>query len=89
MKERRWLANPYEQKADGAFFICIKKSLIEIGLIEISGGYNAVDKPRSTCDHLKGAIGNLYMLGELAHHYKKLQMKPFKGPGFFLHAYGK
>ncbi|CAJ0649163.1 1055_t:CDS:2, partial [Entrophospora sp. SA101] len=53
------------------------KSLVEIGHLEISGGYNIVDKPRSTWDHLKGAIGNVYMLGELAHCYKKASFQSF------------
>ncbi|CAJ0841042.1 5156_t:CDS:10, partial [Entrophospora sp. SA101] len=89
-RKRKKVVNSYEQKADGAFFTCIKKSLVEIGHLEISGGYNIVDKPRSTWDHLKGAIGNVYMLGELAHCYKKASNEAFsKVQVFFLHAYEK
>ncbi|CAJ0639825.1 169_t:CDS:2 [Entrophospora sp. SA101] len=59
---RRKKESYYEQKSDGVFLLCLKNHYIEIGHVEISGGYGCIDKPRSTWDHLKGAVGNFYML---------------------------
>ncbi|CAJ0631731.1 7566_t:CDS:2 [Entrophospora sp. SA101] len=50
---KRKKESDYEQKSDGVFLMCLKNHYIEIGHVEISGGYGCIDKPRSTWDHLK------------------------------------
>jgi len=78
-----------EQKADGVFFMRLGKEYIEIGHIELSGGYDCNDKPRSTWDHLKGVIGNIYMLGDLSYRFEKAFYETFsKLRVTFLHTFG-
>ncbi|CAJ0898185.1 1641_t:CDS:2 [Entrophospora sp. SA101] len=74
---KRKKESDYEQKSDGVFLMCLKNHYIEIGHVEISGGYGCIDKPRSTWDHLKGAVGNIYMLGDLSYCYKKASYRTF------------
>jgi len=48
--ERRKCLNSFEQKADGVFYVQLKKSFIEIGHLEMSGGHGHKDIPRATWD---------------------------------------
>ncbi|CAJ0642689.1 11334_t:CDS:2 [Entrophospora sp. SA101] len=53
------------QLCDGVF----KASNLKLAHLEMSGGHGLIDKLRSTWDHVKGFIGYLYMLDELACKY--------------------
>nr|CAG8494566.1 12161_t:CDS:2 [Entrophospora candida] len=55
----------------------IALSSIESYCRKISGGYGYIDKPQSTWYHLKGMIGNIYMLGDLSYCYEKASYKTF------------
>ncbi|CAG8641439.1 13014_t:CDS:2, partial [Ambispora gerdemannii] len=61
----------FEQKADGVFFVRLKKSTVEVGHLEMSGGYGHKDLPRSTWDGCcKLSIGNAYMLEEIGERFR-------------------
>ncbi|CAJ0757890.1 10818_t:CDS:2 [Entrophospora sp. SA101] len=70
-RERRKCVTSFEQKADGVFSVRLKKSSIEVGHLEISGGYGDKDLPRSTWDGCcKLPIGNAYMLEEIGERFR-------------------
>ncbi|CAG8724964.1 13336_t:CDS:2, partial [Dentiscutata heterogama] len=70
-RSRRKCTSSYEQKSDGVFTVKLKKSLIEIGHLEMSGGYGYKDIPRSTWDGCcKLPIGNSYMLEEIGEQFR-------------------
>ncbi len=65
-RSRRKCISSYEQKSDGVFTVKLKKSLIEVGHLEMSGGYGHKDIPHSTWDGCcKLPVGNSYMLEEI------------------------
>ncbi|CAG8658706.1 8053_t:CDS:2, partial [Paraglomus occultum] len=80
---------PFEQKADGRFLARLKRSRIEIGHLEMSGGYGHREIPRSTWDGCcKGSLGNMYMLEEIGERYHKVSPKSFANTYvFFVHTY--
>lgn len=71
----------FEQKADGRFLARLKRSCIEIGHLEMSGGYGHREIPRSTWDGCcKGPLGNMYRIcsrrsvrGIAKHHQSHLR----------------
>ncbi|CAJ0750847.1 2864_t:CDS:2 [Entrophospora sp. SA101] len=87
-RRRRKATNHYEQKADGVFLMCLNNCLLEVGHLEISGGYGHQEPPRSTWDHVKGAVGAAYMLTELSQRYKKGNRSTFsKVQTHFVHVF--
>ncbi|RHZ90073.1 hypothetical protein Glove_8g17 [Diversispora epigaea] len=65
-RERRRCNTVFEQKADGIFVVRLKKSFVEVGHLEMSGGHGHRDFSRSTWDGCcKLPIGNAYMLEEI------------------------
>ena len=88
-RKRKKVTTHFEQKADGIFLMQDKKLLIEIGHLERSGGYGYVDRLRTAWDHLRGAVGNIYMLKDLSCRFGKAKQETFsKIKVCFLHAYG-
>ncbi|GES93377.1 hypothetical protein GLOIN_2v1707386 [Rhizophagus clarus] len=79
----------FEQKADGIFLARLKRSCIEIGHLEISGGYGHREISRSTWDGCcKGPLGNMYMLEEVGERYRKASPKSFANTRvYFVHTY--
>ncbi|CAB4415978.1 unnamed protein product [Rhizophagus irregularis] len=74
-RSRRKCTNSYEQKSDGVFTVKLRKSLMEVGHLEMSGGYGHKDIPRSTWDGCcKLPIGNSYMLEEIEDRIELWQM---------------
>ncbi|CAG8539442.1 6688_t:CDS:10 [Ambispora gerdemannii] len=70
-RSRRKSINSYEQKSDGIFFVKLKKALIEVGHLEMSGGHGHKDIPRSTWDGCcKLPIGNSFMLEEIGEQFR-------------------
>ncbi|CAG8599110.1 15768_t:CDS:2 [Funneliformis mosseae] len=59
-RSRRKSISPYEQKSDGVFSVKLTKSLIEIGHLEMSGGYGHKDIPRSTWDEDRIELWQMY-----------------------------
>ncbi|CAG8657242.1 2162_t:CDS:2 [Ambispora gerdemannii] len=47
-RERRKCITAFEQKADRVFLVRLKKSTVEVGHLEMSGGYGHKDLSRST-----------------------------------------
>ncbi|CAG8666066.1 11436_t:CDS:10, partial [Acaulospora morrowiae] len=88
-RERRKCNTLFEQKADGIFFTRLKKSFIEIGHLEMSGGYGHKDFSRSTWDGCcKLPIGNAYMLEEIGERFRGASCETFsKISVFSLHTY--
>ncbi|CAJ0634175.1 12344_t:CDS:2 [Entrophospora sp. SA101] len=87
-RRQRKATNHYEQKADGVFLMCLNNCLLEVGHLEISGGYGHREPPRSTWDHVKGAVGAAYMLTELSQRYKKGNRSTFsKVQTHFVHVF--
>ncbi|RIB22948.1 hypothetical protein C2G38_2139984 [Gigaspora rosea] len=88
-RERRKCNTLFVQKADGVFLARLKKSFIEIGYLEMSGGYGHKDFSRSTWDGCcKLPIGNAYMLEEIGERFRGASCKPFsKISVFSLHTY--
>ncbi|CAJ0645063.1 10555_t:CDS:2, partial [Entrophospora sp. SA101] len=80
---------PFEQKADGIFLTRLKRSFIDIGHLEMSGGHGHHEVPRSTWDGCcKGPLGNMYMLEEIGERYRKASSKSFASTCvFFVHTY--
>ncbi|RUS30353.1 hypothetical protein BC938DRAFT_479498 [Jimgerdemannia flammicorona] len=59
-RERRKYTSTFEQKADGIMFAHLTRSLVEIGHLEMSGGYDHKEIPRSTWDGCcKGPVAAL------------------------------
>ncbi|EXX64969.1 hypothetical protein RirG_137810 [Rhizophagus irregularis DAOM 197198w] len=79
----------FEQKADGVFLVRLKKSIIEVGHLEMSGGYAHKDLPRSTWDGCcKLPIGNSYMLEEIGERFREASTETFsKLSVFSIHTY--
>ncbi|CAI2171278.1 6383_t:CDS:2 [Funneliformis geosporum] len=74
-RSRRKCTSSYEQKSDGVFTVKLRKSLMEVGHLEMSGGYGHKDIPRSTWDGCcKLPIGNSYMLEEIEDRIELWQM---------------
>jgi len=68
----------------------LKKKLIEVGHLEMSGGYGHTDIPRSTWDGCKLYIGNSYMMEEIGEQFRGGSPETFaKLRVFSLHTYGK
>jgi hypothetical protein len=90
-RERRKCNTLFEQKADGVFLARLKKSFIEIGHLEMSGGYGLKDFPRSTWDGCcKLPIGNAYMLEEIGERFRGASYETYsKLSVFSLHTYGR
>ncbi|KAF0482731.1 hypothetical protein F8M41_023351 [Gigaspora margarita] len=90
-RERRQCNTLFEQKADGVFLVRLKKSFIEIGHLEMSGGYGHKDFSRSTWDGCcKLPIGNVYMLEEIGERFRGASCETFsKISVFSLHTYGR
>ncbi|CAG8759661.1 20604_t:CDS:2, partial [Racocetra persica] len=88
-RERRRCITMFEQKADGVFLVRLKRSFIEVGHLEISGGYEYKDFSRSTWDACcKLPIGNAYMLEEIGERFRGASCETFsKTSVFSLHAY--
>ncbi|CAG8740351.1 557_t:CDS:2, partial [Funneliformis caledonium] len=88
-RERRKLVTSFEQKADGVFSVRLKKSFVEVGHLEMSGGYGDKDLPRSTWDGCcKLPIGNAYMLEEIGERFRGASCETFsKMSVFSLHTY--
>ncbi|CAJ0768895.1 20046_t:CDS:2, partial [Entrophospora sp. SA101] len=61
----RYKQSDVSQLCDGVF----KVDNLELAHLEMSGGHGLIDKPRSTWDHVKGFVGCLYMLDELANKF--------------------
>jgi len=82
---------PLEQKADGRFLARLQRSCLEIGHLEMSGGYGHQEIPQSTWDRCcKGPLGNMYMLEEIGERYRKASPKSFANTRvFFVHTHGK
>ncbi|CAG8623391.1 9525_t:CDS:10, partial [Diversispora eburnea] len=71
-RERRRCTTLFEQKADGVFVIRLKKSSVEVGHLEMSGGHGHKDFSRSTWDGCcKLPIGNAYMLEEIGEKFRE------------------
>ncbi|CAG8553180.1 5108_t:CDS:10 [Gigaspora margarita] len=69
---RRKCTSSYEQKSDGIFTIKLRKSLMEVGHLEMSGGYGHKDIPHSTWDGgCKLPKGNSYMLEEIGEQFRE------------------
>lgn len=68
----------------------LKKSIIEVGHLEMSGGYAHKDLPRSTWDGCcKLPIGNSYMLEEIGERFREASTETFsKLSVFSIHTYG-
>ena len=90
-RSRRKCTSSYEQKSDGVFTVKLRKSLMEVGHLEMSGGYGHKDIPRSTWDGCcKLPIGNSYMLEEIGEQFRGGSPETFsKLRVFSLHTYGK
>ncbi|PKB96171.1 hypothetical protein RhiirA5_435322 [Rhizophagus irregularis] len=72
---RRKCTNSYEQKSNGVFTVKLRKLLMEVGHLKMSGGYGHKDIPRSTWDGCcKLPIGNSYMLKEIEDRIELWQM---------------
>ncbi|CAJ0913703.1 7689_t:CDS:2, partial [Entrophospora sp. SA101] len=86
---KRRKCKPFEQKADGIFLTRLKRSFIDIGHLEMSGGHGHHEVPRSTWDGCcKGPLGNMYMLEEIGERYRKASSKSFASTCvFFVHTY--
>ncbi|RHZ84369.1 hypothetical protein Glove_82g24 [Diversispora epigaea] len=86
---KRLKRDSIEQKADGIFLVRLKRSFIEVGHIEMSGGYGHREIPRSNWDGCcKGPLGNLYMLEEIGERYRKASPQSFANTRvFFVHTY--
>ena len=77
-RKRGKVTTHFKQKTDGFFLMQDKKLLIEIGHLEVSCGYSHVDKLKTAWDHLKGAVGNIYMLKDLSCQFEKAKKKHFQ-----------
>ncbi|KAF0459840.1 hypothetical protein F8M41_000698 [Gigaspora margarita] len=88
-RERRRCNTLFEQKADGVFLVRLKKTFIEVGHLEMSGGYGYEDFSRSTWDGCcKLPIGNAYMLEEVGERFRGASCETFsKISVFSLHTY--
>ncbi|CAB5350285.1 unnamed protein product [Rhizophagus irregularis] len=88
-RERRKRITSFEQKADGVFVVRLKKSIIEVGHLEMSGGYGHKDLPRSTWDGCcKLPIGNSYMLEEIGERFRGASTETFSKINVFsIHTY--
>ncbi|GBC45840.2 hypothetical protein GLOIN_2v1767342 [Rhizophagus irregularis DAOM 181602=DAOM 197198] len=74
-RSRRKCTNSYEQKSNGVFTVKLRKLLMEVGHLKMSGGYGHKDIPRSTWDGCcKLPIGNSYMLEEIEDRIELWQM---------------
>ncbi|CAG8633478.1 7221_t:CDS:10 [Cetraspora pellucida] len=77
-RERRRCNTLFEQKADGVFLVRLKKTFIEVGHLEMSGGYGYKDFSRSTWDGCcKLPIGNAYMLEEVGERFRGASCETF------------
>ncbi|CAG8697756.1 1269_t:CDS:2, partial [Ambispora gerdemannii] len=88
-RERRKCITSFEQKADGVFLVRLKKSTVEVGHLEMSGGYGHKYLPRSTWDGFcKLPIGNAYMLEEVGERFRGASCETFSRiSAFSLHTY--
>uniref|UniRef100_U9UT92 Uncharacterized protein n=1 Tax=Rhizophagus irregularis (strain DAOM 181602 / DAOM 197198 / MUCL 43194) TaxID=747089 RepID=U9UT92_RHIID len=88
---RRKCTNSYEQKSNGVFTVKLRKLLMEVGHLKMSGGYGHKDIPRSTWDGCcKLPIGNSYMLEEIGKQFRDGSPETFsKLRVFSLYTYGK
>ncbi|KAF7723316.1 hypothetical protein EC973_002113 [Apophysomyces ossiformis] len=59
--------NDAQYKADGVAYL--KKSQVEVLLLEVSGAYDGNDKPRQVFNHIKGAFGATAMLRAILSKY--------------------
>ena len=85
-RERRKRVTYFEQKADGVFLVRLKKSFIEVGHLEMSGGYGHKDHHRSTWDGCcKLPIGNSYMLEEIGERFRGASCETFSKMSVFLY----
>ncbi|CAG8598907.1 11844_t:CDS:10 [Diversispora eburnea] len=77
-RERRRCNTLFEQKADGIFVVRLKKSFVEVGHLEMSGGHGHRDFSRSTWDGCcKLPIGNAYMLEEIGERFRGASCETF------------
>ncbi|KAG0165417.1 hypothetical protein DFQ28_008731 [Apophysomyces sp. BC1034] len=59
--------NDVQYKADGVAYL--RKSQLEVLLLEVSGAYDGNDRPRQVFDHIKGAFGATAMLRAILSKY--------------------
>jgi len=86
---RRKSGSAFEQRADGIMFACLPRMQIEIGHLEMSGGYDHKELPRSTWDGCcKGPVGCAYMLEEIGENFRGSTLRSYaETKVFFLHTY--
>ncbi|PKK72976.1 hypothetical protein RhiirC2_776585 [Rhizophagus irregularis] len=74
-RSRQKCTNSYEQKSDGVFTVKLRKLLIKVNHLEMSGGYRHKDIPRSTWDGCcKLPISNSYMLQEIGEQFQRIAL---------------
>lgn len=76
-------------KVDGSFHSPDEESL-EIGMVELSGGYLTSDLPRYLKDHVKGYWGCRDLLNDIVRKYNRGDYKIFRRlRSWFFHIHGK